>query len=178
MGFGFNLFLVFILLPLTAILAISWLLTRKKAFSKALGLLWLAVIGLVVISNVTKPLSAKKNLAKEDYYGWYVVDRKYFSGRQADWQYNSLRFNIKANDSIYFYLTNKEHILKTYRGRISTVKPYSSERLVIDMEQPTYHVLASNPTTYRDARGFCLVFHSTKFNNVYFKKEEWKPLAE
>jgi len=46
------------------------------------------------------------------------------------------------------------------------------------MEQPTYHVVADNPTTYRSAQQFNLVFYSRYFNNVYFKKGEWEPLLE
>jgi hypothetical protein len=38
------------------------------------------------------------------------------------------------------------------------------------MEQPTHHIMTSNPTTYRSAWSFYLVFYSPKFNNVYFKK--------
>ena len=176
MGFGFNLFFVFILVPLTGILLVTWLLTRNKIFGKTLGLIWLGIFGLTFLSGIAQWLSAKILLEKKDYYGAYIVNRDYFPGRQADWQYNNFRFEIKDNDSIYFYITDKEKILKTYRGTITTTKPYSSERLIINMEQPTYHIMTSNPTTYRSAWSYYLVFYSQKFNNVYFKKGQWKPL--
>ena len=176
MGFGFNLFLLFIVLPLTAVLIGSWLLTQKKIFGKALGLLWLAVAGLVFVSSILGHSNTPRELEEEDYYGWYVVDRGYFPGRQADWQYNSMRFYIASNGTINFYVTDKARIIKTFRGQVSTVKPYSSARLVLFMEQPTYHVVADNPTTYRSRSGFHLVFYSPEFNNVYFKKGEWEPL--
>ncbi|MBK8416976.1 MAG: hypothetical protein IPL22_22150 [Bacteroidetes bacterium] len=72
-----------------------------------------------------------------------IVNRDYFPGKQADWQYNNFRFEIKENDTIYFYVTDKEIIIKTYRA-ITTTKPYSSERLIINMEQPTHHILTNN----------------------------------
>jgi len=117
-------------------------------------------------------------LKKKDYYGEYIVNRDYFSGRQSDWQYDHFRFEIRENDSIYFYVTEKGKVVNTYRGIIKTTDPnqYISERLITNMEQPTYHILTSNPTTYRSFWSFNLVFYSSKFNNVYFKKGQWKPL--
>lgn len=176
MGFGFNLFFAFILVPLTGILLLTWLLTRKKIFGIILGVIWLIILGLAVFSGAVQTLTAKRELKKKDYYGKYIVNRDYFPGKQADWQYDNFRFEIKSNDSIYFYVTEKEKILKTFRGKISTVKPWSSERLLIKMENPTHHIMTSNPTTYRSAWSFYLVFYSEKFKNVFFKKGQWKPL--
>ena len=92
MGFGFNLFFVFILVPLTGILLVTWLLTRKKIFGKTLGLIWLGIFGLAFLSGIAQWLSAKTLLEKKDYYGEYIVNRDYFPGRQADWQYNNFKF--------------------------------------------------------------------------------------
>ncbi|MCB0515150.1 MAG: hypothetical protein R2798_08500 [Chitinophagales bacterium] len=72
--------------------------------------------------------------------------------------------------------TDKEKILKTYKGTIATTKSYRSERLITNMKQPTHHILSTNPTTYRNTWHFYLVFYSPKFNNVYFKKGEWVEL--
>jgi hypothetical protein len=178
MGFGFNLFVVFILFPLTVILLLIWLFSGKKLFGKTIGLIWLGIIGLVVFSMTINWLTSKTELEKKDYYGQYIVNRDFFPGKQADWQYENFRFEIKENDSIYFYVTDKEKILKTYRGTITTTGSYVSKRLIVNMEQPTNHILKSNPTTYRSTWSFILVFYSPKFNNVYFKKGEWKPLKE
>lgn len=178
MGFGFNLFFVFVLVPLTGILLVIWLLTGKKIFGKTLGLIWLGIFGLALLSGIIQWLTAITELKKRDYYGQYIINRDYFPGKQADWQYNNFRFEIKENDSIFFYLTDKEKVLKTYRGTITTTKPYSSERLILNMEQPKHHILTSNPTTYRSAWSFYLVFDSPKFNNVYFKKGKWELIGK
>ncbi len=50
-----------------------------------------------------------------------------------DWQYNNFRFKIKKNDSLYFYITDGQKINETYKGMISTLAPYKSARLVIEM---------------------------------------------
>lgn len=176
MGFGFNLFVVFILLPLTGILLLSWLFTKKKIFGTTTGMIWLGIFALVFLSGTVRWLTGKTILKKKDYYGTYIVDRDYFPGKQADWQYENFRFEIKDNDSIYFYRTEKENVLKTYRGKITTTTTYNSERLILNMDKPIHHIMTSNPTTYRSTWSFNLVFYSPKFNNVYFKKGKWKPI--
>lgn len=172
------LFFLFILAPLTGILLLAWWGTGNKIFGKIVGYFWLGLIGLFILGTIIRLLTDKKELEKKDYYGEYIVNRNYFPGKQADWQYDNFRFEIKENDSIYFHVTDKEKILKTYRGSITTTKPYSSERLIIKMEQPTHHIMTSNPTTFRSAWSFYLVFYSPKFNNAYFKKGKWKPLSK
>ncbi len=176
MGFGFNLFFVYILVPLTGILLVNWLFTRKKIFRKITALIYLGIVGFGILSGITQWLFSKTLLEKKDYYGEYIVNRNFFPGEQANWQYNNFRFEIKDNDSIFFYITDKEKILKTFKGTITTIKPFSSERLIIKMEQPTHHILVSNPTIFRSSWSFYLVFFSPKFNNVYFKKGKWKPI--
>lgn len=171
---------LFFLAPITGILLLAWWVSGNKLFGKIAGYFWLSLIGLLLLGAIIGWLTGPKALDKDDYYGEYIVDRDYFPGIQADWQYNTFRFVIKENDSIYFYLTNGENILKTYRGVVTTTTPnhYRSDRLIIYMDQPTHHIMASNPTTYRSAWSFNLVFYSAKFNNVYFKKGKWEPLSE
>lgn len=178
MGFGFNLFFILILVPATGILLLAWLVSRQKAFGYILFLIWGGVVGLVVFSTVMQKVFAKKILDKDDYYGQYIIDRSYFPGKQADWQYNHFRFEIKENDSIYFYVTKGNEILETYKGAVNTLKPYHSRRLEIMMEKPTHHIVSSNPTTYRSTWSFYLVFNSPKFGNMFFKKGKWKQLSQ
>ena len=167
---------LFVLLPISIILFLLWIFTKKKIFGFGLLLMWGGLISLLLLSFILRPLWEKKILDKSDFYGEYVIDRNYFSGKQADWQYNHFRFEIKENDSIYFYVTEKEIINKTYKGKISTLAPYESARLVIKMEKPTHHVLTTNPTIYREVWDFFMVFNSPKFNNMYFRKGEWKQM--
>lgn len=172
------LFFLFILAPLTGVLLLAWWGTKNEIYRKIVGYFWLSLFGLFILGTIIRLLTNKKELDKQDYYGEYIVNRDFFPARQADWQYENFRFEIKANDSIYFYVTDKEKIVKTYCGTIKTTDPsqHISERLIINMEQPTHHIMTSNPTTYRSAWSFYLVFYSPKFNNIYFKKGQWKPL--
>lgn len=176
MGFSFNLFFIFILIPLTIILLIGWLLTKKKIFGLTTGIIWLGIFGLTIVTQIMMRLNAPVSINKKDYYGTYVINRNYFRGYQADWQYESFRFEIKDNDSIYFHIINKAKILKTYKGKISTIEDRNYERLVIEMDAPSHHILADNPIISRKAWDFQLIFYSPKFHNVFFKKDEWEPI--
>jgi len=169
-------FLLFVIAPLTGVLLLVWWGTNNNIYGKIAAFIWIGLFALFALGTIVHLLTDKTNLTKKDYYGQYVVNRDYFPGRQADWQYETFRFEIKDNDSMYFYVTDKEKILQTYRGTITTTRSYSSARLIINMSQPTHHILTGNPTTYRSAWSFYLVFNSPKFNNVYFKKGQWQPL--
>jgi len=171
-GLGF----IFIVLPISVILFLLWIFTQKKFFGIALIGMWCGMILLWILSAVLQPFYTKKVLDKSDFYGEYIIDRNYFSGTQADWQYNNFRFEIKENDSIYFYVTDGKIINETYKGKISTLAPYQSARLVIEMEEPTHHVLTTNPTIYREVWDFFMVFNSPKFHNMYFRIGEWKEI--
>src|SRR6478736_5691040 len=105
MGFGANLFVIFVLLPLTAILLLLWIKSGKKSFRIILAVIWLGAVLLATLGIIAERRRAKIVLEKKNYYGQYVIDRNLFPGKQADWQYDSFRFIIKPNDSIYFYVT-------------------------------------------------------------------------
>jgi hypothetical protein len=175
MAIGYNLLFLLILLPLTIILLIGWLITRKVIYGKTLGFIWLIIIGYCVLAWATRTLTAKKLLQKDDFYGQYIINRKYFPGKNADWQYDSFRFEIKENDSLYFYIMDAGRVLKKIGGTIETVKPYQSQRAILNIRQPRSHLIDSIPAVYRDSWSFYLVFHSPKFGNMYYKKGKWKP---
>ncbi|KXX67459.1 hypothetical protein [Flammeovirga sp. SJP92] len=173
MGFGFNLFFSCIIFPVSLALFAMWLHKRKSKYLKSLLWLWGFIISGVVLSLLFRPAEIIK-LKKEDYYGHYVIDQSFFDKKQAEWQYNHFRFKITDSDSIFFYITEGKTITKTYSGRIETTNTYSSERLVIKMDQPTHHVLASMPTTIRSSKSFYLVFKSSKYHNMFFRKGKWE----
>ncbi|MDI9340994.1 MAG: hypothetical protein QM534_10540 [Sediminibacterium sp.] len=159
-----------VLLAVSTILLILWISLRKRIFAFILGGIWLLVF---LYSTFNENPAKKIDLTKADYYGNYIIDRSFYPGPQAEWQYNHYRFYIRDNDSIYFYVTNKEKIIRAYIGKIYTVKPFDSERLSIAMPYPTHHILNSGATVYRTKTGFYLVFRSPRYGNVFFKKGNW-----
>lgn len=85
MGFGFNLFFVFVLIPLTLIFVSIWLITKKKFIGKTLGVIWIGILCLVMVASLIQWLTSKTKLNKKDFYGEYIINRNYFPGKQADW---------------------------------------------------------------------------------------------
>lgn len=165
-----------IILPLSIILFFLWFVSKKSFFLYGLKGLWVVILALTVLSIILRPFREKKVLDKEDYYGEYIIDRNFFKGEQADWQYNHFRFKITSTDSIYFYVTEGERIVETFKGTIEKSTHYSSVRIKTKMDQPNHHILQTYPTTYREIWDFYLVFKSPKYHNMYFRKGKWKSI--
>jgi hypothetical protein len=173
-GALFVLFIIIIFLLISVAVGVA---TNNLRSGVITGFICFGIFGLCCLSLfLLSFFSQKKLLEKDDYYGEYTIDRTFFAGKQADWQYNTFRFEIKENDSIYFYVTNQERKLRTYKGVISTIKPYSSEVLVINMQKPAHPVLKGNPGVYRGAWSFYLVFKSAPYGSMFFIKNEWEPI--
>ena len=65
MGFGFNLFIALIILPLTVALLIIWLLTRRKFFIISLGVIWTIIFAFLIIGSLLNVLLSKVTLEKK-----------------------------------------------------------------------------------------------------------------
>lgn len=176
-SFFFGLFLLCILFPATAILAIVWRATGKSIWGKMIGMLWGVIALLISVAMVLSIFTSKKELEKEDAYGEYVIDRTQFAGKQADWQYNHFRFEITEQDDFIFYVTEREKVIKAYKGKVVFLPAYNC-RIVLDVDTPRHHIIVDNPTLYRKVWSFYYVFNSPKFGNVFFKKGDWKEIEE
>jgi hypothetical protein len=117
--------------------------------------------------------NSKKILKVKDFYGEYVIDKSMFKGKQADWQYNHYRFEITEQNEFLFHETESENILKSQTGQVIFLENYKSKRFSLKIK-PSNHILIENPTIYRKAHGFYIVFHSQKFGNMFFRKGKWE----
>ena len=177
MGFGFNLGFIYIVIPATIFLLILGVLSKKQTYFKLLGCLWIPLGCLMGLTLLISIFPDQTILEKKDYYGMYIIDRNFYPGKQADWQYNHFKLEITKKDSIFLYKMHKKKVVTIAKGSITTVKPYSSERLVLHMAAPNHHITATNPTTFRKTKdNFYLVFHSDKFKNLFFRKGTWKKI--
>ena len=170
--------ILFYILPLTIILALLWLATRHKFFGQAIGLIWISIFSLLILGTVLRFFRDKKKVTKNDIYGEYVVDRSQFSGKQSNWQYNHLRFEITKQNEFIFYETDRDRILKTTKGKIEINDGSVSPRIALQFDIKRYHIIEYNPTLYRKIWSFYYVFQSPKFGNVFFTKGEWKPIKK
>ncbi len=174
---GFSILLFFVILPLTTLCLLLAAIFKNRAPLKAIVYIWGFLFFIIFLSIVLNFFTSKKVLRLKHYYGEYVIDRDFFSGKQADWQYNTFRFEITKADSIFFYITNEREVLEVYKGiMVPTQSSYHSARLNIEFDEPVHHVFSSTPTTHRQVWGFYLVFNSPQFHNMYFRKGRWKAL--
>jgi len=176
MGFGANLLFIFILIPGTLIMLIAWIFTRNIQIGRLLLFGWTCVIALAILGTVVSFFTEKKQLDRDDIYGTYVIDRTKFPGKQADWQYDHYRFTITKDNKFFFYVTDKNRVVRAYQGSIGFREVYEHPRLVIQLPQPHQHIMEEEPTLYRNVFSFYYVFNSPKFGNVFFTKGDWKSI--
>lgn len=169
--------LLILSVPIFITLCLLWLyqLTKNKTFKFSAFGIWI-LIGLFFITGFFfSLLNSKMEVTKEDFYGTYVVDRNYFKGENADWQYNHYRFEITNDDELNLYITDESKVLKVYKRKIEFKEGIASPHLKIINENPNF-ILESEPTLYRNSWDFYLVFKTKPYSNMYFKKGEWKPI--
>ena len=109
--------MIFIFVSL--ILMLLWVMFRKNIFGKILGILWLSIFSLILLSYILDGFFSTKYLNQNDIRGEYVIDRDMFPGKQADWQYNHYRFEITDDNKFLFHITNGKKIITTIEGKAS-----------------------------------------------------------
>lgn len=169
--------LLTLLIPIIITSALLWLnrLTKNKIFKISAYGIWI-LIGLFFITVFfVNLLNSKTNVSKQDFYGSYIIDRNFFKGKNADWQYNHYRFEITKDDELKLYVTNNGKILKIYKRKIEFIEGIASPHLKIINENPNF-ILESEPTLYRNSWDFYLVFNTKSYSNMFFKKGIWKPI--
>ncbi len=169
------LFIIFSIISL--ILFILKLIFKKRIFRTLNIGLWIFFFLLPFIIMINDFFYQKTEIEKDDIYGEYIINRNKCPGKQADWQYNHYRFKITEDNKIYFYITEKENIVKTIQGTIDIKKSYGpSPILKIYFNEPRFHIIKENPTLYREIWTFYYVFNSDKFGNMFFTKGKWKSI--
>jgi hypothetical protein len=153
-----------------------WIFSKNKLLSFIGKLITLGTLFLITSLFVLDLFNSRMTLTKDNIYGSYVINRNKCSGKQADWQYNHYRFKITEDNKIFFYITEKENIIKTIEGTVAFNGGHTSPQIKLDFEEPKFHVLQQNPTLYREIWTFYYVFESSKFGNMFFTKGNWKSI--
>ena len=169
-------FLFIFFLIISIFLFILKLIFKRKIFTTLNIAWWLFFVSIPFILMIISFFTSKTDIEKDDIVGNYVINRNKCSGKQADWQYNNYRFKITQDDKIYFYITNKEQIIKTVKGNVTYTHTSFSPHIKIEVEEPRFHILAENPTLYREIWSFYYVFESSKFGNMFFIKGDWEEI--
>ena len=170
MGFGFNLFGFPLLILATVGLIIYFFATKKKIALKLLGGLWALTILIFCLGLFMNKFRKPFSLTKQDIIGEYRIDTNFYPGTNAKWQYEHFKFTILPNDSLRFYQTNKDTILKTYTYKLK----YSSgpPDLWSIVNDTTYKISKNPPTLYRGHNKFYYVIRSDNYGNMFFRKQK------
>jgi hypothetical protein len=173
MGFGFNLIGFPLLLLATLGLLIYAIGKQTWKLLLFIAALWGLTILMFIIATIADNLRTPIRLTKADIFGEYRIDTNFFSGTNAKWQYDHYIFTITPTDSIYFNVTNKDTLLRTFKERIS----YSNgppDLWKVQSDTTIYHVIKYQPTLYRGHKKFYYVFKSDHYGNMYFRKVDKK----
>jgi hypothetical protein len=171
MGFGFNLFGFPILILATIGLLIYFFISRKKIALIILSVLWgLTILGFT-LGSIAGYYRTPIRLTKQDIVGEYRIDKTFFPGTNANWQYDHYKFYITDKDSMFFVILKEKEIPRTFYKHIIKYSdgPPDLWSIVADS---THHILKNQPTLYRGHDKFYYVFHSDKFGNMFFRKLE------
>ena len=169
MGFGFNLFVFPFLVFSTIGLIIIFIISKNKTWLKILAGIWIFIVLLFVNASLTSKFHKPFIVTKELTVGTYRIDKSFYPGKNADWQYDHFRFKISPNDSLYFYVINNDTAINVFKGKLS----YSTgtQATWIIQTDTTHHVIKYPPTLYRERHNFYHVFRSDKYGNMFFRKQ-------
>ena len=176
-----------VMIPLTIVLLVIWLITYWKTKRHIAGIIlagfWGLFIVLIAFAVFLEWFSKPMIVTNKDIYGTYVIDRDKFPGKQADWQYENIRFKLTENDEMIFQTRVYKDNWKTEKVKISfstgyydlDLEEYCNRNLIIHSDSNNNHIIRDNPTMYRkNLNRFYYVFESEKYGNVFFKKGKWK----
>ena len=160
--------------PVTILLFLVGIIFRQKVILKSIVLIWILIIGLMLLAALAEYINTPKRVKESDLFGEYVIDKTKFGGKQADWQYENYKFEIKPNRTLIFsQLQNNGR----FKSEIVNVKIYDDgvrSYLNILSTKKNSHVIQQSPTLFRKRFCFYYVFHSKKFGNMFFEKGTWK----
>ena len=169
MGFVFYL-IGFPLLLFVTVLLVYFTKTNNKIALKVLSLICVLAILIIVITFIGNRYRTPIRLTAHKIIGEYRIDKNFYPGKNADWQYDHYRFTITKTDSIYFYVTNKDTVLQAFKGKIKySIGPPDLWIIQIDS---SHQIIKHPPTLYRSHKKFYYVFKSDLYGNMFFRKQE------
>ena len=160
--------------PVTILLLLIGIIFREKDILKSIVVIWILIAGLMIVAALAEFINTPKRVEESDLYGEYVIDKNKFGGKQAEWQYEHYKFEIKSNRTLIFSQLQNNGKFKT---EIVNVKIYDDgvrSYLNIISTEKNSHIIQESPTLFRKRFCFYYVFKSKKFVNMFFKKDTWK----
>lgn len=100
----------------------------------------------------------------------YEIDTSFYPGKNANWQKEHFRFQVKQDDTFIFYDRLADNSEREYHGSI-TWAHQNPEKWSIQMNE-SHHVIDPHPVLYRNQKQIYYVFRSKLFGNMFFRKAE------
>ena len=173
MGFGFNLIGFSLLILATLGLLTYFFISKRKGALKIVGVIWGFTILIIATAVIGNHFRTPIPLTNFDIIGNYCIDTNFFAGTNAKWQYKQYRFMITPTDSIYFYVINKDNIIKMFKEKIRySIGPPTL--WTVQMDTPFYQIMKYSPTLYRGHNRFYYIFKSDIYGNMFFRKVKVK----
>ncbi len=115
----FLLSILFLLFKISGLIATSYTNIFKTIGKTTVGLALFTLFVFLLISFFdwyNSPIT----VSKRNLYGNYVIDNEMFKGKNADWQYEHYRLNIKE-DTLKLIIMNHGKEFKTYSKKITPI---------------------------------------------------------
>ena len=168
MGFGFNL-IGFPLLILTTLgMLAHFLITKKKILLRISSVVWLLIIIMIATRLIADRYRTPIRLTKADIIGEYRIDTNIFRGINANWQHSHYKFIITPTDSIVFYVTSKDTLIRTFKEKIK-YSPGPPDLWKVQ-SNTAFHIIKHPPILFRGHNKFHYVFVSERYGNMFFRK--------
>ena len=111
--------------------------------------------------------NSKVKPARDDVIGVYQVDRDFYPGKQADWQYETYELEVTETHLI----VRDSRASREWRYIVHWFAD-PEYRWTFASEDPRHHLVAEGPAIYRERFGYYYVFRSRLYGNVFFRKKD------
>lgn len=133
---------------------------------------------IVVVSIILDSTPKYRRVSPSDVYGTYRIDRKFYPGKNADWQYKNIDFTITGNDRLVLMEFDDKGIMNQYTGKLTWSDTETRRALWSAKLAKKHHLRLESPILYRSYFHFYYVIRSDKYGNMFFRRESDYPIYE
>lgn len=136
-----------------------------------LGCVFLCLpILFIILANITGRWPVLRKLSPKDIYGVYRIDRGFYPGPNADWQYEHYQFEIKVN-TLTLTEIDDDGARHQYPWELVWSDVNTRRALWSAKKAKKHHLHFESPQLFRSYGSFYYVIRSDKFGNMFFRKE-------
>lgn len=155
--------------------------SSQKSSAGCISLLALSFLGIFLLHglySIGDSMPHRRRVSPYDVYGTYRIDRKFFSGKNADWQYEHYKFTITPDNKFLLTEIDDAGVSHQYAGKVSWFGTHTRRALWSAKLNEKHHLRVDSPTLIRSYFTFYYVIYSEKYGNMYFRREIDYPIYE